>query len=317
MLAITGATGKLGGKVASRLAKLNMAQRLIVRDPVRAPKLPGADVAQISSYDDATAMKRALAGVRALFLISAHDRMGVNHRAAIAKEPYPHYDRVEQQITAVNAAVAAGVQHIVYLSILNAKADAIFILASDHFYTEEHIRTLGVPFTFLRASLYMDNVPLRVSDDGVIRAPAGEGHVAWVTRDDIADVAVAVMTGSEHEGCAYDVTGPEALTMAQTAERLSHVTGKTICYQAQTADEARTTHTTTGLDKFEAERRELTGRGLDEYEIEVWVTHYLQIANGELDRVSDTVPKLTGHKAQSLAEYLQEHPESYRHLVVS
>jgi NAD(P)H dehydrogenase (quinone) len=315
MLAITGATGKLGSKVAERLAKLGRPQRLIVRDPGRAPQLPGVEVAQISSFGDVAGMGRALTGATRLFLVSARDRMGVNQSAAMAGLPPPRYDRAQQQIAAVDAAMEAGVQHIIYLSFLNAAEDATFILARDHFHTEAHIRRLGVPFTFLRVNLYTDNVPLRVSGDGVIRAPAGEGRVAWVTRDDIADVTVAVLTGSGHEGRAYDVTGPEALTMAETAARLSSVTGREITYRAQTPREARTGHNTTGMEEFEAERRALTGKGLDEYEVEVWVTHYLQIAAGELSAVSNTVPELTGHRAQSLTEYLQGHPESYRHLL--
>ena len=315
MLAVTGATGQVGGQVAARLAKLRLKQRLIVRDPKRTPSLPGAEVVQASSYGDAVAMGRALSGIDTLFLVSAHDRMGAAHRSAVENVPNPTYDRTMQQVTAVDAAAAVGVRRIVYLSFLNAAADSTFVLARDHYHTEEHIRALGVPFTFLRMSLYTENVPLRVSDDGVIRAPAGEGRAAWVTRDDLADVAVVVMTESGHENCTYDVTGPEALTMAETAERLSYATGRTISYQAQTPHEARATHTTSGLDKFEAERRSLTGSGLNEYEVEVWITHYLQIATGELATVSDAVPRLTGHPAQSLADYLDRHPERYRHLL--
>jgi NAD(P)H dehydrogenase (quinone) len=315
MLAVTGATGQVGGRVAARLAKLGRKQRLIVRDPKRAPNLPDAEVMAASSYGDAVAMGRALSGVDTLFLVSAQDRMGVVLRSAAEKTPNPTYDRVMQQATAVDAAAAIGVRRIIYLSCLNAAADATFILARDHFHTEEHIRALGIPFTFLRMSLYTENVPLHVSDDGFIRAPAGEGRAAWVTRDDLADVAVAVMTESGHEGCTYDVTGPEALTMAETAERLSQATGRKITYQAQTPHEARTTHTTSGMDNFEAETIRLTGSGLDDYAVEVWVSHFLQIATGELATVSDTVPRLTGHPAQSLADYLEKHPESYQHLL--
>jgi uncharacterized protein YbjT (DUF2867 family) len=138
-----------------------------------------------------------------------------------------------------------------------------------------------------------------------------------MTRDDLADVAAVVMTESGHENRTYDVTGPEALTMVETAKRLSYATGRKITYQAQTPHEARATHTTSGLDKFEAELRKLTGSSLDDYGVEVWVTHFLQIAAGELATVSDTVPRLTGHPAQSLADYLDKHPESYQHLIVS
>jgi uncharacterized protein YbjT (DUF2867 family) len=315
MLAITGATGELGGRVAERLSGLGVSQRLIARDLSRLPDLPGAEAAGASSYGDAAAMRRALGGIHTLLLISARDRFGVAHMSAKKGRRPPPYDRLQQQVTAVDAAVAAGVKHIVYLSILNAAPDATFILARDHFYTEEHIRTAGIPFTFLRTSLYTDNVPKSVSADDVIRAPAGSGRANWVTRDDIADVAVAVLTGTGHEGLAYDVTGPEALTMTETAERLSAVVGRKIVYQSQTPQEARTTRSTSRLAEFEAERRSWTGHGLDEYEAEVFVTHFLQIAKGELATVSNTVPELTGHPAQSLTVYLERHPESYRHLL--
>jgi len=105
--------------------------------------------------------------------------------------------------------------------------------------------------------------------------------------------------------------------MSETAERLSGVVKRKIVYRTQTAQEARTTRTTSRLDKFDAERRMLTGQGLDDYEVDVFVTHFLQIAAGDLAEVSDTVPKLTGHPAQSLEEYLRQHPESWRHLLLT
>ncbi len=315
MLAITGASGEVGGRVARRLAGLGAPQRLIVRDPLRAPRLPGAEIVGASSYGDAVSMRGALKGIDVLFLVSARDRFGVAQISAKNGVKPPPYDRLQEQITAVDSAAAAGVKHIVYLSVLNAAAEATFILAHDHFHTEERIRAAGVPYTFLRASLYTDNVPQNVSEGDVIRAPAGEGRASWVTRDDIADVAVSVMTGTGHEGRIYDVTGPEALTMAETAERLSAVTGRRIVYRAQTPQEARSARSTSRLEKFEAERRMLTGRGLDDYEVEIFVTHFLQIAAGELASVSNTVPELTGHPAQSLMEYLELHPESYSHLL--
>lgn len=315
MLAITGATGEIGGRVARNLAGLGSIQRAIVRDTSRMPRLPGTEVVQASSYGDADSMRQALTGVKKLFLVSARDRFGVAHISAKKGVKPPPYDRLQQQITAVDAAVAAGVEHIVYLSVINPSPDATFILAHDHYYTEEHIRSTGLPFTFLRASLYTDNVPHSVSSDDVIRAPAGDGLAAWVTRDDVADIAVAVLTSDGHEGCTYDVTGPEALSMEETAEQLSMVVGRNIFYQSQTPQEARSTRSTSRLEKFDAERRILTGNGLDDYEVEVFVTHFLQIATDELDKVSDAVPQLTGHPAQSLMEYLQRHPESYRYLL--
>lgn len=315
MIAVTGATGELGNRVATRLSRLGLSQRLIVRDPARAPRIPGADIALVSSYLDGTAMRCALKGINKVLLVSARDRFGVAHISAKNHVPTPVYDRLQQHFSAVDAAVDAGVKHIIYLSMINAALDATFILSRDHFSTEEYIRNSGVPFTFLRVGLYTDNVPQSVSADDVIRVPAGEGRAAWVTRDDIADVAVAVLTGSGHLGRIYNVTGPEALTMAETAKILSTALKREITYQTQTPQEARTTRSTSRLEKFEAERRFLTGKGLDDYEVDVFVTHFQQIATGALAEVSNIVPELTGHAAQSLAQYLQQHPESYQHLL--
>jgi uncharacterized protein YbjT (DUF2867 family) len=94
----------------------------VVRDPERAPKLPGAEVVQASSYGDAAGMGRALTGVETLFLVSAHDRMNFAQRSTTGI--IGPYDREKQQTTAVDAAVAVGVQRIVYLSFLNAAADS-------------------------------------------------------------------------------------------------------------------------------------------------------------------------------------------------
>src|SRR5512147_1790574 len=100
MLAITGATGEIGSRVAVRMSSLGLAQRLIVRDPSRAPRLPGAEIIQASSYGDAAAMRRALSGIDALFLVSARDRFGVAHISAKNRTTPPLYNRLEQQITA-------------------------------------------------------------------------------------------------------------------------------------------------------------------------------------------------------------------------
>jgi NAD(P)H dehydrogenase (quinone) len=311
MLAVTGATGQVGGRVAVRLARLGLPQRLIVRDRSRAPKLPGADIFQVSSYGDPIAMGKALSGVETLFLVSAQEVMGVIKQSKDNNTTIPYYDRLHQHICAVSAAAAVGVRHVIYLSFLNAAPDATFILAREHFRTEEFVRSTGVPFTFLRQGLYMDNVPQHIMSDDVMRAPAGQGRAAWIARDDIADAVVAVMTGRGHEGQTYNLTGPEALTMEETAEQLSAVIGRNISYQAQTPHEARIVRNMSRMTDHEVLRQSTTGTGITDVELEGWISHYLQIATGEAGPVSDSVPRLTSHPAQSLADYLEKHPESY------
>jgi len=308
MIAITGATGEIGQRVAARLSKLGMPLRLIVRDPSRAPQLPNASVSHIDSYADTAAMERALSGIRTLFLVSAQDRMGAIQRSLESGLPIPDYDRVQQHKSAVSAATASGVERIVYLSFMHAARDATFVLSRDHFYTEEFIQRSGLKFTFLRPNLYMDKVPALIAGSDVIQAPAGEGRISWVSRDDIADVAARVLTGTGHDGNTYDVTGPEALSMRETAERLSEASGRKITYLPLTPDETRQKRNASRMDAFDMRRRSLTGHGITDYEVEGWTTHYLQIAAGEVSAVSNTVALLCGRPGESLREYLKKHP---------
>ena len=133
---------------------------MIVRDAGRAPDLPGAEVAE-GSYEDPEAMRRALDGTRTFFMVSA------------GESP----DRVQIHTAAVDAAVEAGVERIVYLSFVGAAPEATSTLAREHWQTEEHVRSTGLKHTFLRDNAYLDFVSALVGPNGVIRGPADEGRV--------------------------------------------------------------------------------------------------------------------------------------------
>ena len=283
-IGVTGATGGLGGRVARRLADHGVPQRLLVRDAARAPDLERAEVATFGGYDDAEGFRRALEGVDTLFLVSAaEDR-----------------DRVALHRRMVDAVVSAGVGRIVYTSFVGAAPDCTFTFGRDHFHTEEHIKAAGVGRTFLRDNLYLDFIPGLSSAEGVIRGPAGDGRVAAVARDDIADVAVEVLVGEGHEGQAYDLTGAEAFTLAEAAEELSRVSGRLIRFEDETLEEARESRRPSGAADFE---------------IEGWITSYAAIGAGDLEAVSDCVQRFLDRPPKRLGEWLRENPESYRHLL--
>jgi uncharacterized protein YbjT (DUF2867 family) len=239
---------------------------------------------QFGGYDDAPGMRRALDGVRTLFLVSA------------AEDP----NRVALHRTAVDAAVDAGIERIVYTSFVGAAPDATFTFARDHFHTEEHIRSRDVAHTFLRHNLYIDFVPVLCPADGVIRGPARDGRVAAVARDDIAEVTVEVLTGSGHEGQTYDVTGIEPFTLTEAAAELSRVTRRQITFRNETIEEA-----------WESRRPSEA----PEYEIEGWITTYTAIAAGDLEEVTDTVERFLDREPRRLGDWLRDNPESWRHLV--
>jgi uncharacterized protein YbjT (DUF2867 family) len=290
VIAVTGATGALGRRVVDRLAAAGAAPlRLVVRDADRAPQVPCAEVvANPGGYSDPAGFRATLAGVDTLYLVSAAEAE----------------NRLEQHVAAVDAAVAAGVQRIVYTSFLNASPEAVFTLVRQHAATEDRIRASGIRHTFLRHSMYADFVPFfaTVQDGGaVIAAPAGDGRTSFVSRDDLADVAVAVLLreDTDLDGQALGVTGPEALSMTEAAEVLSEITGRPVTYDDQTVEEAWATRRPSGHP---------------DWEIEGWVTSYLAIAAGELATVTDVVPTLTGHAALTVAEHLRRHPEDWANL---
>ncbi|WP_328998314.1 SDR family oxidoreductase [Kribbella sp. NBC_00709] len=266
MIGVTGSTGQLGSRIVARLADVPL--RLIVRDPARAPSVPGASVAQ-AAYGEHAALLNALDGVDVLMLLSATESA----------------DRVALHKATIDAAVAAGVQRIVYTSFVGAAAGATFTFARDHWHTEEHIRSTGVDFTFLRDNLYLDFVSGGVGEDGVIRGPAGDGRVAAVARDDVAAVAASVLVGSGHGGATYDLTGPSAFTLAEAAAVLTDAWGRKIRYEPETLDEAY---------------RSRESYGAPAWEVAGWVTSYAAIASGELSHVSTAVRDLTGRDPISL-----------------
>ena len=283
LVAVTGATGTVGRRVAGLLAGQGVPQRLVVRDPSRAPTLAGAEVRRIADYGAGAEVRAALDGVDTFFLVPGAEAA----------------DRREQHFAAVDAAVAAGVRRIVYLSFVDARPDATFTLVRDHWATEERIRAAGVAWTFPRMNIYLDFLPFMASAEGVIEGPAGDGRAAVVARADVAAAVAAVLTGDGHDGRTYDLTGPEALSLGAVAELMARAAGRPVVYRDQTPEQAYASR---------------AGYGAPDWQVTAWVSTYTAIAAGELARVSDDVRRLTGRPATSLAEYLERRPGSLRHL---
>jgi NAD(P)H dehydrogenase (quinone) len=272
-LAVTGSTGRLGSRVARGLSQLGVDQRLVVRDPAKAPALPGAHIAT-ADYGDGPAVRTALTGAHTVFMVSAAETA----------------DRVQQHLTFIDAAVDAGVQRIVYVSFFGASPEATFTLARDHWATEEHLRSVGITHTILRDNIYADFTPHFLGTDGNIRGPAGDGRVALVAQADIAEVAIAVLTSDgAYDGRTLNLTGPTALTMNEIAGILSDHLGKTISYVPETIEEAYASRAVYGAPAWQ---------------VDAWVSTYTAIAVGELAEVSGDIPEVTGRPGMSLEQAL-------------
>lgn len=281
-IAVTGVTGGVGGRVASRLGARGIPLQLLTRDPSQLPTDLDGDVRRCE-YADLDAMTRGFRGSRVALLVSGRESA----------------DRLAEHRTAVTAARDAGVEKLVYTSFLGAGPEATFTLARQHFHTEEFIRASGIDYVFLRDNLYTDSLPYFVDANGRIKGPAGTGRCSFVTRDDVAACAVEVLLGHDHDGATLDVTGPEALTLAEAADRLGQFIGLSIGFVDETEEEAYASRSVYGAP---------------DWEVEGWVSSYLAIAGGEMATVSEVVEQLTGRPPQTLEDFLGAHPESYARL---
>jgi NAD(P)H dehydrogenase (quinone) len=138
--------------------------------------------------------------------------------------------RQRMHATAIDAAVAAGVNHIAYTSFVDLENN-ISGLADDHRATEEHLKESGVAWTMLRNGLYMDGLPqqaARIVTAGSVTASVGELGIAYVTREDCAEAAAAVLAFPGHEGRAYDITGSEVIGERALAQIVGEITGSPI-----------------------------------------------------------------------------------------
>ncbi|GAA4814820.1 SDR family oxidoreductase [Tomitella cavernea] len=272
-IALTGATGTVGGMAARLLADAGVPMRLLVRDLSRAPDLPGAEVRRAEYGGDAC--RAALTGVDTALMVSTHESS----------------DRLEVHRAFVQAAVDAGVRQVVYLSFVGAGDGAGFLLARDHGATEKIIRDSSLAFTFLRDNFYAEAIAGFAGDDGALRGPAGDGRVASVSQRDVAAVAAHILADPRtHEGRSYDLTGPESLTLGQIAATLTEVTGRPHRFVDETMDEARASRAV-----YDAPA----------WLVDAWISTYTAIRDGELERVSDAVPTLLGRPAMSFAEAMR------------
>ncbi|MFD8407454.1 NAD(P)H-binding protein [Streptomyces anulatus] len=224
MILVTGATGAVGREVAGQLAGAGPV-RILARRPERLTvRGEGVEVVE-GEYGDRAALDRALRGVASVFLVTNSPTEPDDERVAAA-------------------AAAAGVRHLVKLSMM-----AVEEPGADDFITrrqrenEQAVRESGVPWTFVRPRTFMSNTlswAPGIRSTGVVRALYGDAPVACVDPRDVAAVAVAVLTSTGHEGRAYAVSGPEAITAREQTAQLSRVLERPLRFEELGVDAART-----------------------------------------------------------------------------
>ncbi|WP_424926450.1 SDR family oxidoreductase [Amaricoccus tamworthensis] len=215
-IAITGATGQLGRLVVANLKTAENSEDVValVRDTGKAADL-GVEARRFD-YDAPETLAPALAGVETLLLISGSEvgRRGPQHRAVI------------------DAAKAAGVEHIVYTSLLRADTNTLG-LAAEHAETEEALAASGIAHTILRNGWYTENYTGGLASAVEHKALIGavqDGRISAATRADYAAAAAMVLLNTELRGRTYELSGDESFTLTDLAAALSKEVGETIPY---------------------------------------------------------------------------------------
>jgi uncharacterized protein YbjT (DUF2867 family) len=285
MILVTGASGLNGGEVVRRLSAMGVPVRALVRNPTKAAALASLPMVEIVEGDMARpeTLTGALRGVDRAMLISSSDPA-----------------MLDVQSNFIDAARRAGVRHVVKLSGIMPDLDSPFRFARMHGEIERRLEASGMAFTHLRAGEFMHayfrQVP-SILARGAFFLPMEEARIASIDVGDIADVAVAALTGSGHEGKTYPLTGPEAQSMAEVAAKLSAVTGRTIRYVNVTPEEA-----------MQAQR----AAGVPPYTVEALAELFAERRKGKEAQVYPTVEILLGRPATRFDTFAARHAAIFR-----
>lgn len=217
---ITGATGTIGSLITARLAEQGADVKALVRQPAKR-EFPAGVTEVVGDLMDVTSMRAALASVRTLFLLNAVTP-----------------DEVTQALIALNLAREAGIERIVYLSVIHADKFTNVPHFTGKHTVERMIDSLDIPATVLRPAYFMQNelmVQQTIQDYGVYPMPIGSAGVSMVDVRDIADIAVAELLRRDRapaalERVTLELVGPRALTGASVAQAWRSALGREVAY---------------------------------------------------------------------------------------
>lgn len=285
MILVTGATGLNGSEVVQRLSTKGVPVRALIRNPAKAERLSALPKVEIVKGDMARpeTLIEALRGVDRAMLISSSDPA-----------------MLEVQSNFIEAARKSGVKHVVKLSGIMPDLDSPFRFARMHGEIEQRLEASGMAFTHLRAGEFMQayfrQVPSIIARNALF-LPMAEARIASIDACDVAEVAATILTSTGHEGKIYPLTGPEALTMTEVAERLSAAIGKPIHYISATPEEALQVNLAAGMPPYLAE---------------ALVELFAERRKGKESQVSPIIQTVFGWQPTSFEDFARRHAAIFR-----
>lgn len=276
---VAGATGNTGRPLVEELYRRGASVRAMVRRPDDV--VPGNPEKVVADFDDVDSIRAALRGARRAYLVT------------------PSSERAEeQQRNFVDAAREAGVERLVLLSQLGARADSPVRFLRYHAAVEEHVRDSGIEFTFLRPNLYFQGlfaVAAAIIEQGVLPAPIGDAAVSAVDVRDIAAVAAAALTQDAYGQATYTITGRRAITHAAMADAIANATGRDVRFLD------------TALDEFAA----ALGGVLPAWQVEGLLEDYAHYRRGEAGEITHVIEEITGRPAIAFEQFAMDYADRF------
>lgn len=281
-IVVTGATGTVGSRVVRQLLEMGAPVRAAVRSPEKIEEAPGLETFAIDFARPET-LVAAMNGSEHLFLLTAFTPAMVDQSKAL-----------------VDAAKAAGIEHVAKLSALGAGPEAAIELGKWHSKGEQYLEASGLGWTHLRPNSFMQNYITfhaeAIRSQNAFYLPHGDGKMSLVDARDVAAVAAKALTEPGHMGRAYELTGPEAIDNHEVASVLSRAVGRKIAYVDVTD---------------EAARKAMADMGSPEVLTEALMGLNNVIRAGYTATVTNTVEAVTGRAPRTIEEFARDHASAW------
>ncbi len=278
MICVTGAGGTVSSELIKELESANAPFRAahFSNEKAEAARARGID-AVIADYNRPETLRTAFQGCDKLFLLGP-----------------PVLNQTQCELNAVEAAQAAGVRHIVKLSVAGA-AEESYSLAKVHRPVEKAIESSGLAWTFLRPNSFMQNAVTYMGEtikaESAFYSASDQARISHVDVRDIAAVAVQALTEPNHEGKAYTLTGSEALSYDEAASELSKVLGRPISHVSLPSLDLKQGMLAEGMPE------ELADRMLD-------LERYFR--EDRASRITNDIKQVSGRDPRGFAQYVRE-----------
>ena len=281
MILVTGATGTVGREVVAQLLVAGEKVRALTRNPSRAQLDEQVELVA-GDFNQPETLAKAVEGVESIFSLAFGPQLAI------------------QEASLAQAGQKAGARHIVKLSALRPGGEARSAIATWHLASERAIQNMDIAWTFVQPGAFMSNALNwrdSIKRQGKVFSNYGDGKVAYIHPRDIAAVAVRALTEPGHEGKAYQVTGPEALSVGEVVQFLSEAAGRPIEYVPITDDATRE-----GMQKA----------GLPVFLIDALLPFASFVRTGKGAEILPTVEQVIGRKPLTFAGWAREHAADFR-----